>query len=168
MITATEPNRTLSSTTEITREGFARLEAELNELTTVGRAEIADRLRLAISTDANAVENADLHQARDEQALLERRIAILEDRIRSAEPVEPDPLNGVVDVGERVRLRDLETGKRLSYDVVGSLESDAFAGRISSSSPLGRALIGLREGQIAIFSAPNGPRRLKILAIESL
>lgn len=153
--------------TVITRNGLARLEAELEQLKTAGRDEIADRLRAAISTDANAAENADLNQARDEQALLERRIAILEDRLRSAEPVDPDAFNGVVDVGERVRLRDLETGQRLSYDLVGSLESDVFAGRVSSSSPLGRALIGLRKGQVAVVNAPRGLRRLKILAIET-
>jgi transcription elongation factor GreA len=155
------------SATVITREGLARLEAELEQLKTAGRDEIAERLRAAISTDANAAENADLNQARDEQALLERRIAILEHRIRTAEPVDPDGQNGVVDVGERVRLRDLETGQRLSYDVVGSLESDVFAGRVSSSSPLGRALIGLRKGQVAVVNAPRGLRRLKILAIET-
>ncbi len=155
------------STTVITRAGLARLEAELEQLMTAGRNAIADRLRHALSTDANAAENADLNQARDEQAQLERRIAILEERIRSAEPVDPDAFNGVVDVGERVRLRDLETGQRLSYDLVGSLESDVFAGRISSSSPLGRALIGLRKGEIAVVDAPRGRRRLKVLAIET-
>jgi len=155
------------SATVITREGLARLEAELEQLKTAGRDEIAERLRAAISTDANAAENADLHQARDEQSLLERRIAILEDRIRTADPVDPDAFNGVVDVGERVRLRDLETGQRLSYDLVGSLESDVFAGRVSSSSPLGRALIGLRKGQVAVVNAPRGLRRLRILAIET-
>ena len=155
------------SATVITRDGLARLEAELEQLKSAGRDEIAERLRAAMSTDANAAENADLNQARDEQALLERRIAILEDRLRSAEPVDPDAFNGVVDVGERVRLRDLETGRRHSYDLVGSLESDVFAGRVSSSSPLGRALIGLRKGQVAVVQAPRGPRRLKILAIET-
>jgi len=155
------------SATVITRDGLARLEAELEQLKSAGRDEIAERLRAAMSTDANAAENADLNQARDEQALLERRIAILEDRLRSAEPVDPDAFNGVVDVGERVRLRDLETGRRHSYDLVGSLESDVFAGRVSSSSPLGRALIGLRKGQVAVVQAPHGPRRLKILAIET-
>ncbi len=155
------------SATVITCDGLARLEAELEQLRSAGRDEIAERLRAAISTDANAAENADLNQARDEQALLERRIAILEDRIRSAEPVDPDAFNGVVDVGERVRLRDLETGQRLSYDLVGSLESDVFAGRVSSASPLGKALIGLRKGQVAVVQAPRGPRRLKILAIET-
>ncbi|HEY5295835.1 MAG TPA: transcription elongation factor GreA [Gaiellaceae bacterium] len=155
------------SATVITRDGLARLEAELEQLKSAGRDEIAERLRAAMSTDANAAENADLNQARDEQALLERRIAILEDRLRSAEPVDPDAFNGVVDVGERVRLHDLETGRRHSYDLVGSLESDVFAGRVSSSSPLGRALIGLRKGQVAVVQAPRGPRRLKILAIET-
>jgi transcription elongation factor GreA len=157
----------VNDVTVITRDGLARLEAELEELTTEGRREIAERLRYALSAEANADENADLHHAREEQAQLERRIAILEHRIGRAEPVDPDASNGVIDVGERVRLRDLETGTKLEYDLVGSLESDVFAGRISSASPLGRALVGLRKGQVAEVDAPRGLRRVKVLAIET-
>ena len=153
------------STTVITPAGLARLEAELEQLRTAGRVEIAERLRHAISTDANAAENADLNQARDEQALLERRIAILEERILSAEPIDPDAFNGIVDVGEQVRVRDLETGEKLSYEIVGTLESDAFTGRISSASPLGRALIGHHKGHVVEVDAPKGLRRFKVLAI---
>lgn len=157
----------MNHVTVITRDGLARLEEELEELTTEGRHEIAERLRYALSTESNAAENADLHQAREEQAQLERRIALLEDRIARAEPVDPDASNGVIDVGERVRLRDLETGKKLEYELVGSLESDVFAGRVSSASPLGRALLGLRKGQVAEVEAPRGLRRFKVLAIET-
>ena len=85
----------------ITPDGLVRLTEELEHLSQVGRQEVADRIRHAVSTDANAGENADYQAAREEQALLERRIAILQERIASAQLVEPDASNGSVDVGER-------------------------------------------------------------------
>ncbi|MGH3001777.1 MAG: transcription elongation factor GreA [Gaiellaceae bacterium] len=157
----------MTSSTVITRDGLARMEEELEQLVTVGRSEVAEHLRYALSNSASAAENPDMEHAREEQAQLERRIAILRDRIADAEPVDPDATNGVVDVGERVRLRDLATGRRFEYELVGSHESDVFAGRISNASPLGGALVGLGTGQVALVDAPTGLRRLEILAIET-
>src|ERR1051325_2724896 len=111
--------------TVVTREGLTRLREELEHLTTVERRGIAERLKQAAASEANREENGDYVDAREQQALLERRIALLEERIRSARPVEPKPGNGLVDVGERVHVRDLTTGDRLE------LESDPDAGRIS-------------------------------------
>src|SRR5262249_42336127 len=122
----------------ITREGLARLNEELERLTTVGRRTIAERLKHAVATEANPLANADYRDAREEQALLERRIALLEERLRAARLVEPRPGNGRVDVGERVRLRDLDSGERLELELVGPLEADPSAGRISVVSPLGK------------------------------
>jgi transcription elongation factor GreA len=151
----------------ITAEGRDRLEAELDRLTTDGRQEIAERLRHAAATEANAGESAGYLIVREDQALLERRIAVLTERLQSAQVVEPTFGNGRVDVGERVRVRDLESGARLELELVGTLESDATAGRISVASPLGRAILGLRRGQIADVDAPRGRRRFKILAVET-
>jgi transcription elongation factor GreA len=153
--------------TVITREGLKRLTAELERLTTDGRRKIADRLQQAASSEVNRTENADYLGAREDQALLERRIALLEERLRSAQVVEPRPENGRVDVGERVRLHDLDSGERLELELVGPLESDPSAGRISVVSPIGKAIVGLRRGEIAEVDAPRGRLQFKILAITA-
>lgn len=152
--------------TVITPDGLERLTAELERLTTEGRRQIAQRLEHATAGEANRAENLDLHGVRDDQAVLEQRIALLEKRLRSARVVEPQLGNGRVDVGERVRVRDLESGERLELELVGPFESDAEAGRISTASPLGRAIVGLRRGQIAQVDAPRGRLRFEVLAVE--
>jgi transcription elongation factor GreA len=149
----------------ITPAGLARLTAELERLRTDGRREIAERLRRSIATDADARENADYQAAREEQAVLEARIARLKNQLVAARVTEPDAANGRVDLGERVRLRDLESGRRLEYEVVGSLEADPTLGRISSESPLGRALLGRRRGEVAVVEAPRGPRHVEIVDV---
>jgi transcription elongation factor GreA len=151
--------------TLITPEGLARLGEELERLRTVGRQQMTERIRTAISTDADASANADYQSAREEQALLEARIERLERRLAAARVAEPDAANGVVDLGELVRLRDLETGKRLEYELVGTLEANAAVGRISAESPLGRALLGRRKGEVALVDAPGGQRQLRITSI---
>jgi transcription elongation factor GreA len=151
----------------ITAEGLARLRDELDRLRTTGRTEVAERLRHAVAAEADASTNADYIEAREEQARLEARIARLEERLVSARVVEPDNANDTVDVGERVRLRDLDTGSRFTYEVVGSFEADPAVGRISAESPVGRALIGRRRGEIALVQAPKGEVRLRVVAIEA-
>jgi transcription elongation factor GreA len=153
--------------TVITREGLELLSAELEQLTTEGRREIAERLRHTTATETNRAENADYLGVREEQALLERRIALLGERLRSAQVVEPQPENGCIDVGEHVCLRDLQSGEQLDLKLVGHLESDATAGRISVASPLGQAILGLRRGQIAEVQAPRGRLRFEILAVDA-
>jgi transcription elongation factor GreA len=101
---------------------------------------------------------------RDE--LLERRIDLLEEGLRAARLVEPQPGNGRVDLGERVRLRDLDSGERIELQLVGPLEADPSEGRVSVVSPLGKAVVGLRRGQVAGVDAPLGRRRLRVVAVE--
>lgn len=149
--------------TVITPDGLARLSEELEVLVTDGRRRIAERLHQALASQANASENADYLAAREEQEELERRIALLQDRLGSARLVEPRPGNGQVDVGERVRVRDLESGRRLELELVGPLETDVAAGRISLASPLGRAIHGRRRGEVVEVDAPRGPLRYRIL-----
>jgi transcription elongation factor GreA len=151
--------------TVITRDGLLRLSEELERLKTGGRREIAERLKHA-NGEANLAENADYLHAREEQALLERRIALLEGRLRSAQLVEPRLGNGRVDVGERVRLRDLASGKLLELELVGPLEGDPSAGRVSVASPLGRAIVGLRRGEVADVDAPRGRLQFRIVTVE--
>lgn len=151
----------------ITREGYDRLNAQLELLTTDGRRRMAERLRSAAAGAANRIEDPDYLGAREDQGLLERQIAILEERLRSAQVVDPQLGNGRVDIGERVRLRNLESGERLEVQLVGPVEADASAGRISVVSPLGRAIVGARRGQITEVDAPRGRLRFKILAVEA-
>jgi len=150
----------------ITPEGRTRLEAELEHLTNEGRREIAERLEHAAAGESNRAENAEYLTVGEDQALLERRIALLTERLLSAEVIEPQLGNGRVDVGERVRVRELESGARLELELVGTLESDAAAGRISVASPLGRAILGLRRGEIAEVDAPRGKLQFRVLAVE--
>jgi len=152
--------------TIITQQGFRRLSEELERLRTDGRRSIAERLAQAAATESNLDENADFHEARNEQLVLERRIAMLEERLRRVLPVEPRIGNGCVDVGERVRMRDLATGERLDFELVGPFEADLSAGRISVASPVGKAIVGLRRGEIADVDAPRGKRRYEILRAE--
>jgi len=151
--------------TLITRAGLGRLSEELDRLRGDGRREIAERLQRAVANETNHAENADYHAVRDDQVLLERRIAQLEERLLSAELTEPDAENGRIDVGERVRLRALDSGKRLEVELVGRLEADASNGRISIASPLGKAILGLRRGEVADVDAPRGRLRFKVLAV---
>lgn len=151
----------------ITREGLERLNQELDRLVTGGRREIAERLRDVATSEANPAENGDYHNVREEQAMLEHRIATLQERLRRARVVDPQLGNGRIDVGERVRLRELASGERLELELVGPLESDPAAGRISVASPLGNAILGLRRGQIAEVDAPRGKLRYKVLAVEA-
>jgi transcription elongation factor GreA len=150
----------------ITRAGLGRLREQLEHLTTTRRQEIAGRIHYAVLSERNMAENVDFQDAREEQALLERRIAVLQERIANADVVDPDAENGVLDVGERVRVRDLENDEEIQYELVGSFEADPLAGRISAASPLGRALLGRRGGEVAIVDAPKGRLRFKILEIQ--
>lgn len=154
------------SETVITPAGLSRLSDELRRLTTVGRERAAQRLRQAIASEANPTENADYLAAREEQALLEQRIARLQDQLGCAQLVEPQPGNGLVDVGERVRVRDLDTGRRLDLELVGPLEADVSAGRITLASPLGRAIVGRRRGDVVDVDGPRGKLRYRILAVS--
>lgn len=151
--------------TLITPTGLARLSDELQRLRSSGRQAVAERIRVAKATDADANNNPDYQAAREEQMQLEVRIARLEQRLAHALVAEPDAANDVVDLGERVRLHDLKTGARHEYELVGSLEADPASGRISAGSPLGQALMGRRRGDIAVFQSPKGRRRLKILTV---
>jgi transcription elongation factor GreA len=150
----------------ITPAGLARLEAELDRLRTEGRRHAAERLRHAATTEADVTESADYRVAREEKDRLEARIAQLEQRLAETEIAEADDGNDVIDLGERVRLRNLDTGTRTEYVVVGTLEADLPSGRISAVSPLGRALLGRRRGEIVLVDAPGGVWRFKILRIE--
>lgn len=150
----------------ITEAGLERVRVELDQLKGARRRELTERIRHAILTEANPAETSDYLSAREDQALLEGRIARLEERLLHVTVVQPKDPNGVVDIGESVCLRDLETGETLNLELVGSLEADCGLGRVSVESPVGRALLGRRQGEMIAVQAPKGKVQFKILRIE--
>jgi transcription elongation factor GreA len=150
------------SDTLLTADGMDSLEHELERLQG-RRAQIADQLRAASAAEGNRFENAEYLVALEDQALLERRIAILEHRRSEAEIVEADPTDGEVGIGEAVRVRDLDSGAVLHYRIVGAGEADPGNGHISYLSPVGAALLGRRAGETVELETPSGRLRLRVL-----
>ena len=130
------------------------------------RSRIADRLRQAMTSEANLTQNMEYRDARDQKLELERRIGLLRERLSSARVVAPSLGNGRVDLGERVRVREVVSGHSLERELVGPLEGDLAAGRVSVASPLGKALVGRRKGEIAKVEAPRGRFAFEVLAVE--
>ncbi|MCC6189578.1 MAG: transcription elongation factor GreA [Anaerolineales bacterium] len=151
----------------LTPEGAARLRAELEQLTTVKRQELARRLREAIQM-GDLSENADYIMAKEDQAFLEGRIQELETVLRNATVVSADGSDGPADVvGVGCTVTVQEPGEPAEvYVLVGAKEADPRAGRISNESPIGQALIGRRVGDVAKAKTPGGTLVLKVLKIE--
>jgi transcription elongation factor GreA len=146
----------------LTAEGDARLRAELDELTRVRRPQILARIRTA-KEHGDLKENAEYHAAREEQSFLEGRVQAIEARLRSAVIVEAPAAGSRVGLGSVVTLDD--DGDTVVYTIVGADESDPTRGRISSSSPVGRALVGRDSGDYVVVSTPAGEARYRILEI---
>jgi transcription elongation factor GreA len=150
----------------LTPEGLEKLKQEIEELSTVKRREVAERIREAREF-GDISENSEYDDAKNEQAMLESRIASLEDKLRSARVIEASELDGdVVRVGSLVSITD-DKGKDAQYTIVGSTESDPKQNRLSNESPVGKALVGKKKGDTAKVQLPSGKtRELKITAIE--
>jgi transcription elongation factor GreA len=149
----------------ITREGYQRLQAELESLVTTSRAEIARWLRDARDDGNEPGENPDLNDALEQQALLERQIGRLEHRLATARIVAP-AADGTVEIGSIVRLRD-GRGTTSVYELVGPLEADPRRRRLSIESPLGQALLGRVAGDVVEVEAPKGRCRFQLLAVDA-
>jgi transcription elongation factor GreA len=150
----------------ISPAGLAALEAELSELETQGRREIAERIKTARDF-GDLSENAEYHDAKNAQAHLETKILRLRQLRDNAVVVEPGGASGEVALGAVVKVRDLDSGREAEHTIVSAAESDPASGRLSIDSPLGRALTGARVGEEVTFDAPRGQRRLEIVAIEA-
>lgn len=150
----------------LTPEGFQALEKELAFLTTVRRQEVAARLHNALS-EGEFIENAELEEARREQAFLEGRIIELEEQLRKAQIISKTEDNdGTVRLGDTVVVREDGVDTDEEYRMVGSAEADPRKGRISNESPLGHALIGKHVGELAVVRAPDGDIVFKIISIS--
>jgi transcription elongation factor GreA len=151
----------------LTPEGLTKLKEELAHLQTDRRREVAERIKEAREF-GDISENAEYDDAKNEQAMLEARIAQLEERVRAATVVNPEDLSSdVVGVGSVVHVKDEKTGKSQKVTIVGSAEVDLAQLKLSNESPIGRALIGRKRNEIVSVQVPKGPeRKLKITKIE--
>lgn len=140
----------------LTSEGLANLEKELEELKTVKRKDIADKIKVAISF-GDLSENSEYDEAKNEQAMIEARILQIESMLKNVKILDTDELNTEnVSVGSKVKVKDLEFGDEETYHIVGSTEADPTVGKISDESPVGKALLGRKIGDIVEIPVPSG------------
>lgn len=149
----------------VTKEGLKKLNDELENLKTVKRDEIAQKLQEAISY-GDLSENAEYSEAKDEQAFVEARIIELQSIIEKAEIISASHATSVVELGCTVCLHNLTLKKDEKYTIVGSTEADPFNGFISNESPVGKALLGCSAGENVKVNAPKGVIEYKITKIE--
>ena len=147
----------------LTQDGLKKLQAELEELKTTKRAEIAERIKYAMDF-GDISENAEYEDAKNEQGMLEGRILTLENMIRNAVIIADASDDGLVQIGSTVEVKD-EFGKQ-TYTVVGPAEADVASGRISHESPVGKALMGRKVGDKVTVMSPGGEREVKIVKIS--
>jgi transcription elongation factor GreA len=148
----------------VTPEGLRNLRSELDALR-AKRDGLVGRLRAALEHGGAETENGEYLDVRQEQDLLESRIAALERRLEVARTVEPE-LDGEVDIGERVRVRDVASGLESEYRIVGTGEGDPSEGDIAHDSPVGAGLLGRRAGDAVSIETPRGELRLEIVAVH--
>lgn len=150
----------------LTDSGLRKLEAELEELKTVRRSEIAEKIKIALSF-GDLSENSEYDEAKNEQAMVEARIAHIESILKNVKIIDEDEIStDSVGLGSYVTLLDLEFNEEIKYLIVGSTEADPFEGKISDESPVGRALMNRKVGDIIEAETPGGLVKYKILEIS--
>ena len=151
----------------LTKEGYEKLKQEIEYLSTEKRREVAERIRVAREF-GDIAENSEYDDAKNEQALVEHRIATLEERLLSARVIEKkDIAKDVVSVGSHVKLRDMGANKTFEYRIVGSAEANPAEQKLSNESPVGKAIIGKKKGEVVEVAAPRGSLKFKILEIKA-
>ena len=149
----------------LTQEGYDNLEKELEYLVTEKRAEIAERIKVALGF-GDLSENSEYDEAKNAQAANETKIAELENKLRYAKIIDESEINTkTVQVGNTVKVLDMEFNEEEVYTIVGSTEVDLAQNKISNESPIGAALMGAKKGQIVEAQAPAGVIKYKILSI---
>jgi len=151
----------------LTPEGFKKLKEEIDHLSSAKRRQVADRIRVAREF-GDIAENAEYDDAKNEQALLEHRIAVLEERLRAARVIEKKEISkDVVSIGSHVKLRDMDAKQTIEYHIVGSAEANPAEYKLSNESPVGKAIIGKKKGEVVEVSAPRGALKFKIMEIKA-
>lgn len=150
----------------LTQEGFDNIEKELEFLRTEKRAEIAERIKVALGF-GDLSENSEYDEAKNAQAENEAKIAELENKVRYAKIIdEKDIDTKTVQIGNTVKLYDIEFDEEVEYTIVGSTEVNLEENKISNESPIGSALLGAKKGQEVDVEAPAGIIKYKILSIK--
>src|SRR6201987_2364718 len=151
----------------LTPEGYEKLKQEIEYLSNDKRREVADRIRTAREF-GDIAENAEYDDAKNEQALLEHRIATLEERLRNARVItKKDVAKDVVSIGSKVKLRDISAKQTVEYRIVGSAEANPAENKLSNESPVGKAIIGKKKGETVEVAAPRGSMKFKIREIKA-
>jgi transcription elongation factor GreA len=149
----------------VTKEGLKALQDELEMLSTTRRKQIAERLKEAISY-GDLSENSEYEEAKNDQAFVEGRIIELEEMIKSAKVVdEKAHSKKVVEIGTKVKIKNVKKKEELEFTIVGSTEADPFNGRISNEAPLGAALIGSKVGDTVTVTMPAGKAEYEVLKL---
>jgi transcription elongation factor GreA len=157
----------LPKETILTEQGLADLKAKIEYLSNERRAEVAERIKEARGF-GDISENSEYDDAKNEQAMLEKQIAELEDKLRSATLIDERAVStDVVSVGSIVHVKDQKTEKSVKYKIVGSAEANPTEMKLSNESPVGKALLGHKRNDVVSVPVPRGPqRKLKITKIE--
>ena len=151
----------------LTPEGLEKLKQEIEHLSTTRRREVAERIKEAREF-GDIAENAEYDDAKNEQAMLEKQIADLEERLRSATVIDDRSVTtDVVSVGSIVHVKDQKTDKSVKYRIVGSAEANPAENKLSNESPVGKAIIGKKKGETVEVAAPRGALKFKILEIKA-
>ena len=150
----------------LTDTGLKKLEEELEELKTVKRQEIAEKIKVARSF-GDLSENSEYDEAKNEQAVVEARIATIEATLKNVKIIDESEITTeVVSMGTKVRVLDVDMEEEVEYSIVGSSESDPANGKISDESPVGKALVGHGVGETVVAETPAGELSFTILAIS--
>jgi transcription elongation factor GreA len=161
-----EPQPSQPAGEAITPQGLQSLKAELGELETVARREIAQRI-LTARGHGDLKENAEYHAAKEDQAHLETRILRLRQRLRNAVVTETEHDSGKFSFGRTAEVRDEATGDVQTWTIVGPTEADRSSGKLSAESPVAQALLDRSPGDVVEVPTPGGVRRLKIERLRS-
>jgi len=149
----------------LTQEGYDNLEKELDYLKTEERAAIAERIRVALGF-GDLSENSEYDEAKNAQAANEIKIADLENKIRHARIIDESEIDTkTVQIGNKVKVKDIEFDEDVEYTIVGSTEVDLASNKISNESPIGSALLGAKKGQTVEANTPGGVVKFKVLDI---
>lgn len=155
----------MAKQTVITDEGLKRLEAELEELKTVKRKEVAEKIKVALGY-GDLSENSEYDEAKNEQAIIEGRIAELENQLKNVVVLDENEIGTEnVHIGSTVTVCEKGSKVKETYRIVGSTEADPLDGKISDESPIGKALLGCRKGETVEVEIPNGVITLKVVDI---
>ena len=151
----------------LTSEGYKKLKDEIEYLSNDKRREVAERIRIARQF-GDIAENSEYDDAKNDQALLEHRIAVLEEKFANARVIsKKDVAKDVVSVGSHVKLRDMGANKTFEYRIVGSAEANPAEQKLSNESPVGKAIMGKKKGEVVEVAAPRGSLKFKILEIKA-